>query len=145
MEEVKVPLSFVEISRRLHAVTLPEVDHVVGISRGGVVLATMVAHQLRLPLTVIALNYRDDSNTPRYETPQLLMAAPPVPGGAHILLVDDVSVSGRTLQAAKACFPDHHITTLVAKGKGDHVLFPEVADCVIWPWKSAEPLDFKAA
>ena len=145
MDEVKVPLSFVEISRRLHAVSLPNVTHVVGISRGGVVLSTMIAHQLHLPLTIIALNYRDDSNAPRHDEPKLLEAVPVVPAGAHILLVDDVSVSGRTLNAAKSHFPDHQITTLVAKGQGDHVLFPDVPQCVIWPWKTAEPLDFKVA
>ena len=145
MDEVKVPLSFVAISRRLHKVVLPDVTHVVGISRGGVVLASMIAHQLQLPLTLIALNYRDDNNAPRHETPRLLAEVPMVAAGAHILLVDDVAVSGRTLTAAKSHFPNHKVTTLVAKGQGDHVLFPEVGQCVIWPWKSAEPLDFKVA
>ena len=131
----KVSLSFTEISRRLRALQLPPADHVIGIGRGGIVPAAMLAHQLGLPMTVLSLNYRDDANQPRYEAPQRLAPLPDLPAGARLLLVDDVSVTGRTLDAAKALLPDHPITTVVLKGKGDHVLFPEVPECVLWPWR----------
>jgi hypoxanthine phosphoribosyltransferase len=131
----KVSLSFTEISRRLRALQLPLADQVVGIGRGGIVPAALLAHQLGLPLTVLSLNYRDDANQPRHEAPQRLAPVPDLPAGAHLLLVDDVSVTGRTLDAAKALLPGHPITTVVLKGQGDYVLFPEVPECVLWPWR----------
>lgn len=54
----------------------------------------------------------------------------------RILLVDDVSVSGKTLQTAKELLSGHIVTTFTLKGKADLVLFPEIGDCVKWPWKS---------
>ena len=135
LSDDKVVLSFSEISRRLRALPLPSADHVVGIGRGGIVPAAMLAHQLGLPLTVLSLNYRDDTNQPRYETPQRLAPLPALPAGAHLLLVDDVAVTGRTLDAAKALLAGHPITTVVLKGQGDYVLFPEIPQCVLWPWR----------
>ena len=131
----KTSLDFTTISQRLKALTLPEVDYVVGIATGGIVPAAMVAHQLDKPLALMRVQHRAEDNTPIYEPP-LLSTSPSLPGDAlRILLVDDVCVSGGTLQTAKQALGDRHITTLVMKGQGDYVLFPEIAACVNWPWK----------
>lgn len=51
------------------------------------------------------------------------------------MLVDDVSVTGQTLELARSLLAGWKLTTLVLKGKeADFVLFPEVASCVNWPW-----------
>lgn len=131
----KVDLSFAEISQRLHALTLPAVDLVVGIATGGIVPASLVAHQLGKPLTLLQINYRAVDNTPRHPEPILLSSADLPTAPRRILLVDDVSVSGKTLDRAKGLLSDHTVTTLVMKGRGDFVLFPEVAACVNWPWQ----------
>lgn len=130
----RVSLSFEQISARLHQTPIPPVDLVVGIGRGGVVLAAMVAHQLRVGLEVISLNYRDDANRPRHPGPQLLQPLSFDPAGLNILLVDDVSVTGATLERARALLQGAQLTTLTAKGRADLVLFPEVGSCVHWPW-----------
>ena len=130
----KIPLEFAEISRRLRGLPLPAVDAVVGIGRGGVVPASMVAHQLGVPLHVLRVNYRDDNNKPRSSVPRLLEAFNFDFAGLHVLVVDDVSVTGATLNAARNVLVGASITTLVCKGKADFVLFPEVTSCVIWPW-----------
>ena len=54
----------------------------------------------------------------------------------RILLVDDVSVSGKTMNAALEQLEGLNVRTLAMKGKADFVLFPEIKDCVKWPWKS---------
>ncbi len=130
----KVVLDFREICSRLERLTLPPVDLVVGIATGGSVPASLVAYKLGAPLAMMRLNYRAEDNTPQRPEPELLSTFQP-PNAARVLLVDDVSVTGKTLAAAKLLLPRSHVTTLVMKGRGDYVLFPEVASCVVWPWK----------
>jgi uncharacterized protein len=131
-----VSLSFIEISDRLRSMSLPETDLVIGIGTGGIVPAGLVAFHLGCELQIITLNYRDENNTPRYENPVILnMPEMPSLQGKRILLVDDVSVSGKTLNQALLQFEGLRIKTLTMKGKADFVLFPEIKDCVKWPWK----------
>ncbi len=130
-----VPIDFETISRRLHGLSIPAVDVVVGIASGGTVPASLLAHQLRKPLALVTINFRAPDNTPQRPAPELLSEVPDLPAGSHLLLVDEASVTGATLAAARALFADHPVTTLVLKGKGDLVAFPEVRTCVAWPWK----------
>ena len=128
--------TFEEISGRLHNCALPVVEGVVGILDGGLVPSTLLAHQLKVPLAFLRINYRDEDNNPRYQRPVLLAKCDPLPSGGTLLLVDDVSVSGQTLQTAKEQLSHCRVITLVLKGKADHVIFPEIEDCVNWPWKA---------
>lgn len=130
-----VPLSFHEISARLRQMVLPETDVVIGIGSGGLVPAGIVAFHLDAELHVMVLNYRDEQNAPRYEEPIVLQKPEWDLEGKRILLVDDVSVSGKTMQAALGLLKGYNVKTLAMKGKADFVLFPEITDCVKWPWK----------
>jgi uncharacterized protein len=131
-----VPLSFITISQRLKEMQLPETDLVIGIGTGGIVPASMVAFHLHAELSVMILNYRDDQNNPRYEHPEVInLPDDIVLKGRKILIVDDVSVSGKTLQKAKEILGAYNIKTLTLKGMADYVLFPEIKECVSWPWK----------
>jgi len=131
-----IPVSFTEITDRLRSLKLPPTDLVIGIGTGGVVPASLVAFHLNCELQIITLNYRDENNTPRHEKPVVLnMPEMPSLQGKRILLVDDVSVSGKTLNEALLHFEGLQIKTLTMKGKADYVLFPEIKDCVKWPWK----------
>ena len=132
----KVVLDFVEIRNRLERLVLPEVDLVVGIATGGSVPASLVAYKLGCPLAVMRLNYRAEDNTPQHQEPQL-QSPFQAPKAERVLLVDDVSVSGKTLAVAKELLPHSQVVTLVIKGRGDYVLFPEVSSCVVWPWSAA--------
>jgi uncharacterized protein len=62
---------------------------------------------------------------------------PPDNSVPHLLLVDDVSVSGATLETAKNLLPDFQITSLVIKGKADFVLYPDVRACILLPWRDS--------
>lgn len=132
-----VPLPFEEIARRLkrHAPELPAVDVVYGIARGGVVPAALVAYELERPLELLHINYRADDNTPQRDAPEVLAPARLPSPGMRVLLVDDVAVTGRTLERARKVLAQAEVTTLAMKGRADVVLFPEVASCVVWPWK----------
>lgn len=137
MIDEAVSLDFAYISDRLRTLvdTLPCVDVVVGIATGGIVPAAMVAHQLGVPLRYLHLNYRAPDNTPRHESPVILADFSPPAAGARVLLVDDVSVSGSTLNRACDLLVGCTITTFVLKGQADYVVFPDVTNCVNWPWR----------
>ncbi len=132
----KVQLSFVDISQRLKQLELPEIDWIVGIGSGGIVPASLLAHQLSKPLSLLTINYRAENNVPQHDTPKLLSVAPVLPETGHILLVDDVSISGQTMALAKSLLHQPDIVTLVLKGSADYVVFPEISSCVHWPWKN---------
>jgi uncharacterized protein len=131
----KISLDFTCISTALKAFPFPEVDHVVGIATGGIVPASLIAHQINRPLSLIEINYRAPDNSPRYPRPVLLSWQPLPVGGQRILLVDEVSVTGKTMEFAKTFLTEHDVITFALKGKADYVLFPEIAACVNWPWK----------
>ena len=133
-----VPLSFQKIAERLKNTPLPETDLVIGIGTGGIVPASLVAFHLNAELEVMVLNYRDDQNTPRYDQPRVLQKPAANLKGKRILLVDDVSVSGKTMNAALDQLKGLQVKTLAMKGQADYVLFPEIKDCVKWPWKIIE-------
>ncbi len=127
-------ISFGEITERIVNLRLPEFDLVVGIAEGGLVPAGIIAYKLGIELKVIRINFRDISNAPLYDQPKVISDIKDVKD-KKILLVDDVSVSGKTLEKAKEMLSGNEVHTLTLKGKADYVLFPEIRDCVKWPWK----------
>jgi uncharacterized protein len=155
VQETKVRLELPDIARELKSLTLPNVDAIVGIATGGVAFASIVAFWLEKPLHVVHLNYRDEDNQPRHAKPKLLKpfgidsktsnkglkplvkGKPTEDSSKHILLVDDVSVTGATLETAKSLLPDFQVTSLVIKGKADFVLYPDVRACILLPWRDS--------
>ncbi len=135
MVNVKVKLELSDIKARLKALTLPEVDAIVGIATGGSYPATLLAYETGLPLHMIRINYRAPDNRPQRPEPALLEGSmDDLP--KRLLLVDDVSVSGQTLDLGKSLLKDHEIVTLVLKGKADIALF-DIPSCVHWPWNAS--------
>lgn len=132
---MKTDLNFAEISEKIRNFNFPDVDCIVGIGSGGIVPASIVAFHLEKPLLIISINYRDDNNDPRYEDAAVLSVKNIPAEYKKILLVDDVSVSGRTLEAAKKIYSEKIINTFVLKGKADFVLYQDITTCVNWPWK----------
>lgn len=131
------PLSLSDITARLGRWNFPSgVDGVVGIASGGVVPAALVAQRLGLDLKIIVLNYRDETNEPRFDAPQVLSPAPDLGSWRRVLLVDDVYVSGRSWHAARAQLPAAvEVLPFVLKGKVDFALIRDIDGCVRWPWK----------
>lgn len=137
-ENAAVEIGFEAILERLATLRLPHFDWVVGIARGGIVPAGLLSYQTGSDLRILGLNYRDDANRPRYDEPRLTgeFRMPENSGGQPVLLVDDASVTGKTLESAKQMLSGCRVTTLVLKGKADYVLFPEIDSCVRWPWSN---------
>ena len=98
--------------------------------------ASLVAMRLKVDLKVLALNYRDESNEPRFEEPKLLSRVPDLGSWRRILLVDDVYVSGKSWHAARKLLPESvEVLPFVLKGKVDFALIRDVDGCVQWPWR----------
>lgn len=141
--DTRVALDLLTIAARIRATNWPEIDYVVGIATGGTTLAALLAFHLNKPLHLLHLHFRDEANTPEHAAPVLVSPAD-MPGAglpmiSRVLLVDDVAVTGKTLAAARALLPGHTVFTCVVKGPAhlaDFVLFPEIAACVKWPWKT---------
>jgi len=132
----RVTLSMEEIMDRLESFSFPEVDLVVGITSGARYPAKKIAQFLHLPLRYIHINFRMPDNTPKYGNPQLINVDDIPSQYTRVLLVDDVSVTGKTLKCAVENLQNFTVKTFVLKGKADYVLFPEITTCVDWPWKS---------
>ena len=107
---------------------------VVGIARGGVVLAALVAQRLGIGLKVIAFNDRDEANAPRFEAPKWLSSGPKLGTWRCVLRVDDGAVSGQRWPVAQAWWPAAvEGDPLVLKGKTDGALVRDVEGCVQGP------------
>ena len=135
------PLAMQDITARLAAWRFPEgIDGVVAIATGGVVPAALVAQRLGVGMKVLALNYRDEANEPRFAEPKLLSRVPDLGSWRRVLLVDDVYVSGKSWHAARALLPaEVDVRPFVFKGRVEFALIRDVDGCVQWPWKTYPP------
>ena len=129
-------LTFETIMGRLWKHRFPAVDLVVGIRSGGLVPAALAAQRLGKEARFITINYRDARNQPQRPRPAVLSPLRLPKSAKRVLLVDDVAVTGQTLALARRRLAGRRVTTFVLKGQAEHVLFPEIRECVDWPWKS---------
>lgn len=130
-------LNFQAITERLKEISLPPFEVVVGIADGGIVLASLIAYKLGCDLRMVRFNYRGKDNIPQHPEPVLLSETDLHEiKNANVLLVDDVSISGKTLESAKKLLNSCNIKTMVLRGRADYVLFPELDECVKWPWSA---------
>jgi hypoxanthine phosphoribosyltransferase len=93
-------LSFKTICQRLESLNLPKFDLIVGIAEGGIVPASLAAYKAGCDIEIIKINYRDINNSPSFDKPKLLSKISEFHQKKNILIVDDVSVSGKTLDFA---------------------------------------------
>ncbi len=75
-------------------------DCIVGISKGGLPLATVLASLFRTDLYPIRLSYREKDEE-SHRTPQWSVLPTEKVAQKKVLLVDDISVSAKTLSRAK--------------------------------------------
>jgi pyrimidine operon attenuation protein / uracil phosphoribosyltransferase len=107
-DEARIERVLDDLARRIHAVHGPEL-RVVGIRRRGVPVAEVLARRLgslggrQVPLGTIELERYADDLTLLHDEPQVgAIDLPFEPGGATVLIVDDVLYSGRTFLEAVA-------------------------------------------
>jgi hypoxanthine phosphoribosyltransferase len=74
-------------------------DVIIGIAKGGVLPAAVLASMLRKEFYPIRLSRRYDDRVVR-DQPAVLVGVPDIVAGKRVLIVDDISVTGKTLQMA---------------------------------------------
>ena len=93
-------------------------DGVVGIAQGAWSRRRWWPQRLGLEMKIIALNYRDDANAPRYAEPSCCSPRSRLGAWQRVLLVDDVWVTGRSWHVARALLPaDGEVLPFVLKGR----------------------------
>ena len=133
--EFSLNILFGAISDALHSFNFPEIDLVLGISEGGKAPAAMIAHQLGVTLKLINLGNKNDQGKFSLSTSEIDQIVEWDFFGHHrILIVDDVSVTGKTLQFIKDNVQADDVYTLVLFGEADYVLFPKVKSKITLPW-----------
>jgi len=117
-----IELNFSEIYEKLESEALAiDVDLVVGIAKGGLVPAAILAGLLKKDVKVLWPNKPFEDNLE----------------GIRVLLVDDFSRTGSTIEKAKKTLKEKgasDIQTLVVAGK--NAIFPS-EECVMLPWREA--------
>lgn len=128
-----------DIQHKIQTVELAEeFDLLVAVARGGIIPATMLQFRLGCELEWLWLNFRADDQTPIRSRPELLRPLTFDPAGRRILLVDDRSTSGSTLNRARELMAGAALVrTLVVNGRADYSLFND--ECFYFPWRMDIP------
>ena len=124
----------------------------IAIGKGGIIPSVFLHQKLKIPIETIWINFRDKTNKPIRKEPvliktnklKILLNSKNSKGlekskifqskNKKILLVDDVSRTGKTLEKAKNILKGNKIKTFVVNGKADYSLFNK-EECIEFPWR----------
>jgi len=123
-----------EIKKQIDEIHFQEkFDLLVAIERGGINPAKLLSEKLNLEINSIKINYRDDEHNIIREEPKLLEEIGFDPKNKTVLLVDDVSRTGSTLEKARQILSQAKlIKTFVVNGEADYSLYDEECFRVDW-------------
>ncbi len=145
-----LPISWVRyqtLAQKLAAAILDQqkpFDQIIAISRGGLTLGHLLSDFLRIPISVIAIQSYTDIQTQGEVT--IMGKLQTSIAGKHILLVDDVSDSGKTFKRGvgylKRCRPAS-ITTVAMFYKPRSIFRPDyfagqTGKWILFPYEKAE-------
>ncbi len=140
-------LDYHSLAQKLAATVLTHnanINEIVAISRGGLTLGHLLSDFLRIPISTITIQSYTDIQT-QGELKITAELQTPI-AGKHILLVDDVADSGKTLVRAieyLKTFEPKQVTTLTMFYKPRSVYRPdfyarETTDWILFPYEPTE-------
>lgn len=126
--------TFDEVLHRFRTIEIDETfDMIVAIANGGIVPAGILNQRLGIEVQLLKINFKDEFQKPRYDTPKLLKPIDFEYKNKKILLVDDRIKSGSTIQLARELLKDASLVkTFAVNGNADYPLFNEA--CFRFPW-----------
>ena len=138
MQPIKVSFEQIVSSAPWEGMEKYSPDLVVGIARGGVILAAAAAFRLGVPLeTMSASLYNDEKPAREKSSEPAIGRVGSAVAGKKILLVDDVSNTGRTMGAVKKALLSagaSEVKTFVYAGRADFSCAP-FEKCLKFPWE----------
>jgi len=117
----------------LNEIEFEDFDLIVAIGSGGIIPAAFIQRKLNIPMKIININYRDPNHKPKYDDAVLLEGKDFFFKDKRILLVDDVSRTGKTLRKAKEYLRGNQIKTFTINGEGDYSFYNQ-EECLLMPW-----------
>ena len=125
-------------------------DAVVGVAHGGLFVGGALASALHADFFPVRISRRSRDHRERKSTPRLSGSIPPELGGKRVLVVDDVSSSGDTLELAKTRLArvgakETRTASLIAREGGyvpDWVALT-TSDLTVFPWDYENLLDYE--
>lgn len=126
--------SWDELKIKLNAIVFNEsFDLIVAIANGGIIPAAIINQRLHLPIELLKISFRDNTQQPLYPSPKLLTEVGFQVKGKKVLLVEDRVKTGATLQFAKGLLKDAVLVkTFAVNGQADYALYDET--CFSFPW-----------
>jgi uncharacterized protein len=133
-QSIDWPEFYAKLDRVLAEMEGERFEAIVAIAQGGILPAALLQQEWGIPMGVVHINYRDHENKPRFPDARLLDQGPPPFAGRKVLLVDDVSRTGRTLARAREYLADSMVKTFLVNGDADFRLY-QTDECLRMPWK----------
>jgi xanthine phosphoribosyltransferase len=115
---------------------------VVGITRGGLVPAMIVARELDIrtvdTISIKSYNHQNQGTAQVIKSPQAELMG----DGSGILIVDDLVDSGKTLEVVRKLYPRAHFATVYAKPSGKPQVDSYITEVsqdtwIFFPWDMA--------
>ncbi len=115
---------------------------VVGITRGGLVPAMIVARELDIrvvdTISVKSYNHQERAEAKVIKAPQAEIMG----DGTGVLIVDDLVDTGKTLELVRAMYPKAHFATVYAKPQGRPMVETFITEVsqdtwIFFPWDMA--------
>ncbi len=116
---------------------------IVGIARGGLVPAAIVARELELRLVeTVCISSYDDRE---HRDPVVLKALEDEDGGENLLIVDDLVDTGVTARIVRAMLPRAHFAAVYAKPAGRPMVDTTITQVsqdtwIVFPWDDDVPI-----
>jgi xanthine phosphoribosyltransferase len=114
---------------------------IVCITRGGLVPAAIISRELgtRLIETVCVASYHDYTSQGELKVLKEITPALLEDGGRGVLIVDDLTDTGKTAAVVRAMIPNAHFATIYAKPKGRPLVDTYVTEVsqdtwIFFPW-----------
>ena len=114
---------------------------IVCITRGGLVPAAIISRELgiRVIETVSVASYHDYTNQGQMQVLKEITPALLAEDGANVLIIDDLTDTGKTAGVVRAMLPRAHIATVYAKPKGRPLVDTFVTEVsqdtwIYFPW-----------
>ena len=96
-------------------------DYIIGISRGGLIPATLMSHKLDVPLRVVRAESYDSTNTRVLkDKPTEIVGWFEEYNRKNVLIVDDILDTGKTIEAIKDQDPGRHMWCMAVVNKRPH-------------------------